>query len=226
LENSAEIFNRLPFDCREIKCIEGGTTGIASSPVLDGHTSCLVEIRVGNHSFTVSGDQFFQSNAFLCENLEAWGKEVLRCDDYFVDLYGGVGLLAVLFAERFRKGTVVDSVGSQAEAARKNLANNGISHIHARRISAEDFLLECSRTGTPIDCLILDPPRPGLTNHVRDGIVNCLPSTILYVSCNPSTQARDIGFFIRSAGYAIEKMALFDFYPNTHHIETVVALKR
>jgi 23S rRNA (uracil1939-C5)-methyltransferase len=61
---------------------------------------------------------------------------------------------------------------------------------------------------------------------VREGIARCNPSALLYVSCNPSTQARDLGFFIRHGGYAIDKMALFDFYPNTHHIETVVLLKK
>jgi 23S rRNA (uracil1939-C5)-methyltransferase len=226
LGNSVELLKLLPFDVREIKCIEGGDTNVASAPVLSGYTSDLVEIHIGKHSFKVSGDQFFQSNAFLCESLEAWGNEGMRSGDYFVDLYGGVGLLAVLWSERFRKGTIVDTIESQTDAAEKNLADNGISHINARCVSAEDFLSECSRSDARIDCLILDPPRSGLTNRVREGIADCLPSKILYISCNPSTQARDIGFFARRAGYAIEKMALFDFYPNTHHLETAVMLKR
>jgi 23S rRNA (uracil1939-C5)-methyltransferase len=226
LEAFTEMVGFLPPDCREIKCIQGNDMSLASSPVLNSRTSDCVDIRIGAHSFKVSGDHFFQSNAYLCEDLEGWGRQVIGKGEYFVDLYGGGGLLAVLFNDRFSKGIIIDNIESQADAARRNLSDNGITHISALPVSAEDFLSECSRSGPRIDCLVLDPPRPGLTTHVREAIVKCLPSTIFYLSCDPSTQARDIGFLTRRAGYAIERTALFDFYPNTHHLETAVMLKR
>jgi 23S rRNA (uracil1939-C5)-methyltransferase len=226
LEDSNKILELLPQNSREIKCIEGSHHSIASSPVLQDRTSALTEIRVGDHVFIVSGDHFFQSNAYLCEQLETWGKKVIVKGEYFVDLYGGVGFLTILFHESFRRGMIIDNIESHAVSARKNLVNNGISHISTRAVSAENFLSESSLSGPAIDCLIVDPPREGLTKQVFERIINCFPSTIFYVSCNPSTQARDVGFFVRQAGYAIDRMALFDFYPNTHHIETVVTLKR
>jgi 23S rRNA (uracil1939-C5)-methyltransferase len=65
-----------------------------------------------------------------------------------------------------------------------------------------------------------------LDERVRLGIAKILPPVILYVSCDPATQARDAGFFVNAQGYRIEKAALFDFYPQTHHLETVLLLKR
>jgi 23S rRNA (uracil1939-C5)-methyltransferase len=220
-----EIIHLLPSEIDQIKCIAGKKNMLASSPVLDNRTVSVTEIHVGNHSFLVPGDGFFQSNAYLCEKLGAWGKGAIG-GEFFADLYGGVGFLAIELHDCFKRGIIIDTIESQIVFARKNLINNGIDHIFAKTISAENFLSECLVSGAVIDCLILDPPRPGLTKQVLENIVRCLPPALLYVSCNPSTQARDLGFFIRHGGYTIDKMALFDFYPNTHHIETAVLLKR
>ena len=225
LATPEEIIHLLPSKTDQIKCITGQKNFIASSPVLENRTASFTEIHIGNHSFFVPGGGFFQSNTYLCEKLGSWAKGAIG-GDYFADLYGGVGFLAVELHECFIRGIVIDNIESQIVFANKNIINNNIDHITAKTISAENFLSECSVSGAAIDCLILDPPRLGLTKQVRESIVRCLPSTLLYVSCNPSTQARDLGFFIRDGGYAIDKMALFDFYPNTHHIETVVLLKR
>jgi 23S rRNA (uracil1939-C5)-methyltransferase len=225
LATPEEIIHLLPSEIDQIKCIAGQKNCIASSPVLENRTAPFTEILVGNHSFLVPGDGFFQGNAYLCEKLGTWGKEAIG-GDYFVDLYGGVGFLAIELHECFKKGIVIDNVESQIAFARRNIRNNNIDHIIAQAVSAEQFLSQCPVSGAAIDCLIVDPPRPGLTKQVRESIARCNPSALLYVSCNPSTQARDLGFFIRHGGYAIDKMALFDFYPNTHHIETVVLLKR
>jgi 23S rRNA (uracil1939-C5)-methyltransferase len=225
LATPGEIIRLLPSEIDQVKCIAGQKNCIASSPVLKNRTASVTEIQVGNHSFLIPGDGFFQSNAYLCEKLGAWAKGAIG-GNFFVDLYGGVGYLAIELHECFKKGIIIDTIESQIVFARKNLINNSIDHITAKTLSAENFLLECSASGTAIDCIILDPPRPGLSKMVCESIVRCLPPFLLYISCNPSTQARDLGYFIRQGGYTIDKMALFDFYPNTHHMETAVLLKR
>jgi 23S rRNA (uracil1939-C5)-methyltransferase len=225
LADSEEIIQCLPSAVVQMKCIEGVQQRVASFPVIIDRTFASTEIRVGNYAFMVSGDGFFQGNAFLCEKLGTWGKDIVK-GDYFVDLYGGVGFFSIMLHHRFKKGIIIDTIESQIDCARRNLRNNGILHITAQADSAENFLSKCSESGPFIDCLFVDPPRPGLTRRVRECIVHCKPSTIFYVSCNPSTQARDIGFFISNNGYSIEKMALFDLYPNTHHMETIVVLRR
>jgi 23S rRNA (uracil1939-C5)-methyltransferase len=91
--------------------------------------------------------------------------------------------------------------------------------------SAEDFLSKTAQP-PPIDCLIIDPPRAGMSPKVREEIATILPRTILSVSCNPATHVRDLGFLVTICGYTIVKAALFDLYPNTHHIETAVVLRK
>jgi 23S rRNA (uracil1939-C5)-methyltransferase len=222
---SEDIIQRLSPTLTQMKCIEGEHHCIASSPVIVSRTFPFTDIRIGNHSFVVSGDGFFQGNAYLCEKLGTWGKDIVH-GDLFVDLYGGVGFFSIMLHRCFSTGLIVDNVESQIILARRNLHQNGISHIIARAEDAEQFLSKCCRSHSSIDCLIVDPPRQGLTKKIREKIVQCLPSTLFYVSCNPSTQARDIGFFIHTAGYFINKMALFDLYPNTHHMETIIVLRR
>jgi len=225
LASAEEIIPFLPSSIIQIKSIAGGRHCIASSPVIGDRTFAHTEIRVGGYSFLVSGDGFFQGNAYLCEKLGTWGTGVVN-GDYFVDLYGGVGFFSIMLHQCFSKGLIIDAIEPQIALALQNLENNGISHITAYARSAENFLAECSGSRSAIDCLIVDPPRPGLAKRVCEYIMNCLPSTIMYVSCNPSTQARDIGLFVHHSGYTIDKMALFDLYPNTHHMETIVVLKR
>ena len=225
LSDPGEIIQRLPPAFVQMKCIEGSQQCVASFPVIIDRTFAYAKIHVGNHSFMVPGDGFFQGNALLCEKLGTWGKNIVN-GDYLVDLYGGVGFFSIMLHQCVKNGIIIDTVESQIDCARQNLRNNHIAHIIARTQSAELFLSECALSGPSIDCLIVDPPRTGLTRRVREGIVYCKPSTIFYISCNPATQARDIGFFISNGGYSIEKMALFDLYPNTHHMETIVALRR
>jgi 23S rRNA (uracil1939-C5)-methyltransferase len=225
LAHTDEIIPRLSPDLGQIMCIAGTKNQLASWPVLGDYTRADTEICVGNKTFKVSGNGFFQSNAFLCETLGTWGQGIVH-GNYCVDLYGGVGFFTIMFHDCFSKGIIVDTIESQINMARTNIKINNISHVSARATSAENFLSENLKNGPHIDCLIVDPPRTGLTNHVCLNIVRCLPSMIYYISCNPSTQARDVGFLIRTAGYSIEKTALFDLYPNTHHMETIIVLTR
>jgi 23S rRNA (uracil1939-C5)-methyltransferase len=127
-----------------------------------------------------------------------------------------------MLGKQFAKGYMIESVKSQVEVAKLNLSKNNINHFKAICSDAEHIR---STVNENVDFLIVDPPRPGLTKIVRKSIISIGPSKILYVSCNPSTQARDVNVFV-NAGYRIKKAALFDCYPNTHHIETALILEK
>jgi tRNA/tmRNA/rRNA uracil-C5-methylase (TrmA/RlmC/RlmD family) len=214
---------RPPDSSNGIMVIAGDDGAIASSPLIPGKTSKNVTITVGSNRFVVEGDGFFQSNRPLLERFGTWAGEFLQ-GDRCVDLYGGSGFFSVLLAHRFKSGLLVESVGGQAAAARENFRRNGIAHFDAHEGLAEDLVVLVKKES--IDCLIVDPPRTGLSDKVRAAIAVTKPRTILYVSCNPSTQARDAGFLITKAGFVIERTALFDLYPNTHHIESIMLLRR
>jgi 23S rRNA (uracil1939-C5)-methyltransferase len=225
LEALPRLVGTLPPDTAQIMAIAGSDGSVASSPVLRNVTAHTTMLRAGKNSFMVTGESFFQGNKYLLEKLGQWPLDVLE-GDYCVDLYGGVGFLSILLGKRFTRGVLIDNINAQVKLARLNFENNDMGHFSAQAQSVEDFLFCASRTPEPIDCLIMDPSRTGLSKKAREALQKLLPRTILSVSCNPSTQARDIGFFVNSCGYSIVKTALFDLYPNTHHIETAMVLKK
>ncbi|NLD99950.1 MAG: class I SAM-dependent RNA methyltransferase [Fibrobacter sp.] len=225
----SDELNRLLLSIDEKECIVkpgnlkviSGSSGIASLPVLHGFTNKTTEIHVGKYVFTIRGEDFFQSNRYLLEKMGSWGYDSVQ-GDLVVDLYGGTGFFSVMLHEKFSRGLLIESIDSQVQSARKNFAANGISNFEAVRADAENFS-SLTKGATP-DLLIVDPPRPGLTKKAREQCRVLNAKKILYVSCNSSTQARDVSFFVHMNGYRIEKIAFFDLYPNTYHLETAILL--
>ncbi|MBN2189520.1 MAG: class I SAM-dependent RNA methyltransferase [Chitinispirillaceae bacterium] len=213
----------LPPSIKNLKTVAGDDDSAASSPLIAGKTTESVKVTVGNKTFEVPGSGFFQNNSVLLERLGAWAHDHVE-GAFCVDLYGGSGFFSVMVADRFKEGVLIESVGAEAAAARKNFNRNGIAHIRALEGTAEDLVMLAGNKA--VDCLIVDPPRPGLTPRAREAAAALKPKAILYVSCDPSTQARDAGFFVNKEGYKISSAALFDLYPNTHHIESLLLLKR
>jgi 23S rRNA (uracil1939-C5)-methyltransferase len=213
----------LPHLCKNLMAIAGDDERIASFPVIPGHTCASVSITVGGRTFEVPGSGFFQSNRLLLERLGAWARDH-AAGAFCVDLYGGVGFFSIMLADCFTKGLLVESVGPQAADANKNFERNLITHFTAIEDAAENLVSLAGKK--TIDCLVVDPPRTGLSKKVREAIATLKPKTFLYVSCDPSTQARDTGFLVNYAGFTIASAALFDLYPNTHHIESVLLLTR
>lgn len=223
LEHQKKIIAGLPQSCKEIKVIAGDNGSIASSPVMRDVSGNSIVITVAQKKFIVTGNSFFQGNSFLLEKLGLWAKETVF-GDFFIDMYGGVGFFSIMLADNFSQGLLVENSKALTSLAEKNFSHNSLSGIAVKTVSAESFFNNEVNSLPVPDCLVVDPPRPGLTGEVREGIGCLKPAAIVYISCNPSTQARDVGFFIKKCGYSIKKAALFDLYPQTHHIETVLLL--
>ena len=211
----------IPRSLKSIMVVAGDNGDIASCPLIAGQTCENVTITAGNRTFEVHGNGFFQSNRLLLERLGTWAGNYLK-GDLCVDLYGGGGFFSVMLADRFKHGLLIELIGMQVACALRNFAQNDVRHFSARKGVAENLLQFAG--AKPVDCLIVDPPRSGLTEKVRHAVATLKPQAILYVSCNPSTQARDVGFLITKAGYVITHAAIFDLYPNTHHIESLLIL--
>lgn len=201
----------------------GDNDTIASSPKISGRTSRSVTIRAGNKSFEVQGGSFFQSNRPLLENLGTWAAPFVQ-GDRCIDLYGGSGFFSIMLAERFKHGQLIESVDAHVAEAAMNFERNGLSNYEAKLGKAEEIVALAGHEH--IDCLIVDPPRTGMTKKVLEGIVALKPRTIMYVSCNAATQARDTGFMVNTAGYAISRAVVFDLYPNTDHMESILLLTK
>jgi 23S rRNA (uracil1939-C5)-methyltransferase len=171
--------------------------------------------------FSYGFDCFFQNNIELfSEALKEIRAAAFKCGK-LVDLYSGVGVIGLSLRDLADKVLAVEASESSAKYAALNAAQNG----------ARNFEMTCSLSekadgglfdGT--DILVLDPPRAGLHAKVIKRIMEILPKSIIYLSCNPITQGRDAAFFMEK--YKLIRAAGFDFYPNTPHAETLMVFER
>jgi 23S rRNA (uracil1939-C5)-methyltransferase len=119
----------------------------------------------------------------------------------------------------------VEIVESAIEAARRNAAENGLTSVSFHAGDARKVLAEVLPAGLSPKVLVLDPPRAGAGGKVMRRIARATPERILYVSCNPTTLARDL-VELRPFGYTVTAVQPIDLFPQTYHVETVVALMR
>ena len=180
----------------------------------------FVECEAGGATFRVSHLSFFQVNRFLLSGLADHVAETADRGRLALDLFSGVGLFSVPLANRFERVIAVES----NPAATRDLESNatGKGAIEIRNMDAEGFLASFRQAP---DVVVLDPPRAGLTPKTTKHLARIAPQCIAYVSCEPPTLARDLAGLTK-AGYEIASVHLFDLFPQTFHIESVVGLRR
>ena len=178
-----------------------------------------------NISFTASA--FYQINHDQCEVLYNLAGKMLDLSkkDEVLDTYCGVGTIGLTLAEKCRTVTGVEINKDAVENARYNAKQNSISNIRFLAMDSTRFMQEAARNHKTYDAIILDPPRAGTTKEFVESACRLHPQKILYISCNPVTQLRDLKWF-KQNGYMCSKMELVDMFPNTEHIETVAVLSR
>lgn len=194
----------------------------------------LLPMQVGNRTICIGPNTFFQNNVLLLLPMldairEAVNETPLPGASLRVaDLYGGVGTIALhLDSQRVERVAIVESHGESADLARHNVALNRAGGGGKAGIEMEVFAtdvgdyLQAQGPGT-FDCLVLDPPRTGLGEPVCRELLRLRPRRIVYLSCNPLTQASDVG--ILSQGYRLTSLRGYDMFPHTPHIETLAVL--
>jgi len=179
----------------------------------------LTESVGGNH-VRYSWDSFFQNNIPVFETALLRMKEAVHSGSKILELYSGAGTIGLALAEVASEVHAVEIVEGAVRASNANAEANGITNFHAECLSAEKIdatVLEGK------DVLVLDPPRAGLHPKLIGHILEKKPETVIYLSCNPETQARD--YSLLKDVYHITSIEGFDFYPNTPHLESLLVLK-
>lgn len=199
---------------------DGGQTSIASRDLAES-TSELTFSNDGIE-YAFSARNFFQGNQSMVGQLVSLATEGLS-GETALDLYCGVGLFALPLARSFKNVIGVEEDGEAVKFAKQNKARAAMSNVEFRRSGVRDFL-ESHELGKT-DLVLLDPPRSGAEPGVIAHIAKLRPSTIVYVSCEPSILARDLRELL-DAGYKIDSLTGVDLFPQTHHVETVVRLKQ
>jgi 23S rRNA (uracil1939-C5)-methyltransferase len=174
--------------------------------------------RVCGRNLVFSVGCFFQSNLPVLEKLVPWALEGLAGESA-ADLYCGVGLFGSFLSERFSRIVCVESGAMSLSYARRNIP--GPAHEFFP-MSVEQWIASGAARGR-FDTVIVDPPRPGLGAEARAWLCEAAPNRLVYVSCNPVTLARDLGELCGN-GFVLGDLRLFDFYPQTSHIEAVAKL--
>jgi len=183
--------------------------------------------KLRNVSYRIGPKSFFQTNSAQAEILYNVVVDFadLQQDELVYDLYTGIGSIALYIAESCAKVVGVETVPEAIEDAWKNVALNGTGNAEfiagsSERVLSTEFLDEYGRP----DVVITDPPRAGMHKDVVKWFLEALPNRIVYVSCNPVTQARDV--LMLSDEYELIKSQPVDMFPHTYHVENVVLLKR
>jgi len=176
--------------------------------------------------FRIGPKSFFQTNSEQANQL--FGKVLeladLKGNEFVLDLYTGTGTIASLVSSQAERVIGLDNVSEAIEKARINAAQNQLTNLEFICGDIKDTLTDdfFEQNGKP-DLVIVDPPRAGLHPNLIKKSLDIKPSKILYVSCNPSTQARDISFLVPS--YKIIEIQPVDMFPHTHHVENIVRLE-
>lgn len=183
--------------------------------------------EIGNHKFRISANSFFQTNTLQAEKLYQTALDFaeLKGNEIVYDLYSGAGTIAIFVSNKAKKVYAFEAVESAIADAKVNADLNNILNV-------KFFNADLYKTFLPIvekynipkpDVMIIDPPRSGMHPITVDDVIKLSPNKIVYVSCNPTTQVRDIKLMVE-AGYKLIKIRPVDMFPHTFHIENVVLL--
>ena len=135
------------------------------------------------------------------------------------DLYCGVGLFGAFLTQSFARMTLVESSALSISYARRNVPGD----VHTLLPMSVEAWIQSGAAESSFDAVIVDPPRTGLSPEVRRWLRHAQPARLVYVSCNPVTLARDLGE-LKDGGFVLDEVGLFDFFPQTSHVETVARL--
>ena len=186
----------------------------------------ILEEMEGLH-FRIGPKSFYQTNSLQAYELYKVARRMamLKTNDLVYDLYTGTGTIANFVARSVRKVIGIEYVPEAIEDAKLNSQVNGIDNTDFYAGDMKDVLTDefINKHGRP-DVMIIDPPRAGMHEDVVSVILNARPERIVYVSCNPATQARDIAMMDKL--YKVEEVQPVDMFPHTHHVENVVRLSR
>ena len=200
---------------------------ISVAHVYEGNTvvmagSDFIVMRVLNRDFKVSAASFFQVNTVMAGKMVEHLLSRLPIDSSttIFDIYCGVGLFSAFLAPKCKTVIGIESAESSCEDFSVNL--DEFDNVDLYEGNAEEVLPHIEAKP---DIILVDPPRAGLDKTVVDAILNLYPKTIAYVSCDPSTLARDAARLIKG-GYSLKEVAPFDLFPQTYHIESISLFER
>ena len=178
-------------------------------------------------SFRISPRSFYQINPTQTEVLYSIAKEyaALTGNERVIDAYCGTGTIGLTMAREAKEIIGVEVNSDAIRDAKENAKINGIANAKFFNADAGDFMCDLSNKNEKADVVITDPPRAGCSIKFLKSLLTLSPKRIVYISCNPETQARDL-ITLTKNGYKVTKIQPVDLFPHTNHVETIVCLRK
>lgn len=216
--------------------VEDKENGIKLAKTCVTDTRQIVKEYVDGYTFEFSAGEFFQNNNSILPIVTKYVRDNLQIPtsgenepNYLVDAYCGSGLFSICSSKGVSKVTGVEISADSVSFAERNAKANGIENCRFIVGKAEK-LFESIDTPNDRTSVILDPPRKGCDEVFMKQLADYYPARIVYISCNVHSQARDLEYFLKETekgrDYKIESLRGFDFFPQTHHVESVCVLSR
>lgn len=221
-----EIKRRLP----EVKSVLQNINGRKTSLIFGDETKHLhgeevIQEALGDLQFELSARAFFQLNPIQTVKLYDEVKKTaeLTGEEKLVDAYCGVGTIGLWLAPHVKELRGMDVIPESIEDARRNAKKHGFEHALYEVGKAEDLLPKWLKEGWRPDVFVVDPPRTGCDRKLLEAMIKVKPKRIVYVSCNPSTLAKDVDVLMK-AGFKLKILQPVDMFPHTAHVETVAQI--
>lgn len=178
-------------------------------------------------TFRLSPRSFYQINPSQTERLYRTALDMAHIteNDTVLDAYCGVGTIGIVAAGRAKEVVGVELNGDAVRDARVNARRNELTNISFVQGDAGEYMVELAQSGEKIDVVLMDPPRAGSDMPFLKSLLTLAPSRVVYISCNPETQARDLRTLVHG-GYRVTGIQPVDMFPHTRHTECIVALER
>jgi len=231
LPHKREMIAELQKDFPEIVSYMQNVNKGKTSLVWGDDTACLagktfIQDKLDGLTFNLSARAFYQLNSSQTSKLYAEARKALELSptDNLVDAYSGVGTIGLSLADQVKEVRGMDIIPESVEDANENAKLNGITNATYEVGRAEDLVSQWMAAGFHPDALIVDPPRTGLDDKLLETIIHAKPERFVYISCNPSTLARDLTQL--TTDYIIDYIQSIDMFPQTARCEAVVKFTR
>ncbi|UII56538.1 23S rRNA (uracil(1939)-C(5))-methyltransferase RlmD [Cytobacillus spongiae] len=230
LPKKDQIIERITKQLPNVKSIIQNINGQKTSLIFGEETVTLagndfIQETLGDLSFELSARTFFQLNPEQTIKLYNEVKQAanLTGKEKVVDAYCGVGTIGLWLADQAGEIRGMDVIKESIEDAKKNAARHGFKHTQYVTGKAEEIMPKWAKEGWKPDTIVVDPPRTGLDHELLKTILKVKPKKIVYVSCNPSTLAKDIS--VLSSKYEVKYLQPVDMFPQTSHVECVALIE-
>lgn len=230
-KGSKNFCNELIKDCPSVKTIVLNINKRKTSIVLSKEEKVLygkgfIVDELCGLTFKISAQSFYQINHEQCSKLYNKVIELLdaKKESTVLDTYCGIGTIGMTIAKHVQKVIGVELNKEAYKDAINNAKMNKLNNVQFYNDDATEFMKKYAKE-LKVDCIIMDPPRSGSTKEFIQSLSIMNPTTVVYVSCDPTTQVRDLREFKR-IGYTFNDVFLYDMFPHTDHVETVCLLSR